>query len=173
MLKAIKEAHSCILKDTTFTEALMLIMLVSVFAIIIIGGISGVASFTTDPKELGNLIKIGEPGALIWKIIFSIEMVGALFAIISLFTYNSYPVGDENRYLSIYYIWIFIIASGSFFVVLALWIVAIIFMTIVNIIVFCCNHFFALFIPKKKPTNTDITRTEKEMLYKFNNFLNH
>lgn len=173
MLKAIKEAHSCILKDTTFTDSLVFIMIAAIFAIVIIGGITGVASFTTDPKELGDLVKIAEPGALIWKIIFSVEMVGALFAIISYFTYNSYPIGNENRYLSIYYIWIFIIASGIFFVVLALWLVAIIFMSIVNIIVFCCNHFFALFIPKKKPTNNDIIKSEKEMLYKFNNFLNH
>ena len=173
MLKAIKEAHNCILKDTEFTDSLAFIMALAVVAIVIIGGITGVASFTSDPKELGNLVQIAAPGALIWKIIFSLEMVGALFAIISYFTYNSYPVGDENRYLSIYYIWIFIIASGVFFVVFALWLVAIIFISIVNIIVFCCNHFFALFIPKKKPAKNDIIRTEKEMLYKFNNFLNH
>lgn len=173
MFKAIKEAHNCILKDTTFTDSLVLIMIAAAFAIVIIGGITGVASFTSDPKELGDLVKIAEPGALIWKIIFSVEMVGALFAIISYFTYNSYPIGDENRYLSIYYIWIFIIASGVFFVVFALWLIAIIFMSIVKIIAFCCNHFFSLFIPKKKPTNTDIIKTEKEMLYKFNNFLNH
>ena len=130
MLKAIKEAHNCILKDTEFTDSLAFIMALAVVAIVIIGGITGVASFTSDPKELGNLVQIAAPGALIWKIIFSLEMVGALFAIISYFTYNSYPVGDENRYLSIYYIWIFIIASGVFFVVFALWLVAIIFISI-------------------------------------------
>lgn len=173
MLKAIKEAHNCILKDTTFTDSLVFIMMAAIFAIVIIGGITGVASFSSDPKDLGNLAQIAAPGALIWKIIFIVEMVGALFAIISFFTYNSYPIGDEKRYLSIYYIWIFIIASGVFFVVFAIWLIATIFMSIVNIIAFCCNHFFALFIPKKKPAKNDIIRTEKEMLYKFNNFLNH
>lgn len=173
MLKAIKEAHNCILKDTDFTDSLAFMITAAVFAIVVIGGVTGVASFTSDPKELGNLAQIAGPSALIWKIIFSCEMVSALFAIISYFTYNSYPVGDENRYLSIYYIWIFIIASGAFFVVFAIWLVATIFMSIVNIIAFCCNHFFALFIPKKKLAKNDIIRTEKEMLYKFNNFLNH
>lgn len=173
MLKAIKEAHNCILEDSDFTDSLGFTMMAAVFAIVIIGSITGVASFTTDPKDIGNLAQIAAPGALIWKIIFSVEMVGALFAIISLFTYNSYPIGDENRYLSIYYIWIFIIASGVFFVIFAIWLITTIFMFIVNIIAFCCNRFFALFIPKKKLTNNDITRTEKEILYKFNIFLNH
>lgn len=158
------------LNDGTWADEpyLLLIGFTVIFAVVIL--IMSIVCITgnMEPHELGDLAKVLPPDHIAWKFIAISLGISVISIILSMMASEKYPVGSENRFIFVIYMYSFVVFSGSILIVLSYSILAVIISTLFVGINNMFEYVFKLFKPKK-PSNI----TEKIMINSYNQFLKH
>lgn len=170
MLKPVKHLAKSLYEGTWDDEPYhtVLIVFTLLFSVVIlIVGISCVTG-NVEPRELGDLAKVLPPDHVAWKFITVSLSISLISVILSIMASERYPVGNENRFIFVIYMYSFVIFSGSILIVLSYSILAFIISTLFTGINNTLEYIFKQFKPKK-PSNI----TEKSMINSYNQFLRH
>ena len=169
MFNPVKHLAKSLYNGTWDDEPYMfLIGFTAIFAVIIL--IMSIVCVTgnMEPRELGEIAKVLPPDHIAWKFIAISLGLAVISLILSIMASEKYPVGNENRFIFVIYMYSFVVFSGSILIVLSYSILAAIISTLFVGINNTLEYVFKLFKPKK-PSNI----TEKSMINSYNQFLNH
>ncbi len=169
MLKPVKHLAESLYEGTWDDEPYMFfIVFMILFSVVIL--IMSIICITgnMEPRELGDLAKVLPPDHVAWKFITVSLSISIISVILSIMASERYPVGSENRFIFVIYMYSFVVFSGSILIVLSYSILAFIISTLFTGINNTLEYIFKQFKPKK-PSNI----TEKSMINSYNQFLRH
>lgn len=168
MFKPVKHLAKSLYDDTWDDEPyLILFIVMALFAIVILIMSLICVTGNMEPRELGDLAKVLPPDHVAWKFIAISLGISVISIILSVMASEKYPVGSENRFIFVIYMYSFVVFSGGIFIVLSYSILSTIISTLFVGINNSLEYVFKLFKPKK-PSNI----TEKSMINSYNQFLN-